>query len=71
LAVSVQTGEPVVQAIVPDRQGLFGTSHVAPAVHAWQAPSRHTPLSHVVPFVWLRIVSRHETAPASLQTVSP
>jgi hypothetical protein len=63
LSVSVQTGAPVEQTMVPARHGLFATSHVAPAVHAWQTPSRQTPLSHVVPLACDRCVSRHVIAP--------
>jgi hypothetical protein len=71
LSLSVQTGAPVVHAMVPVRQGLLATSHVAPAIQAWQLPSKHTPLSQVVPFVCERPVSRQIVPPPSAHTVSP
>jgi hypothetical protein len=51
LSVSVQTGAPVEQTMVPTRHGLLATSHIVPAAHAWHMPSRQTPLSQGVPLV--------------------
>jgi hypothetical protein len=51
LSVSVQTGAPVEQTMVPTRHGLLATSHIVPAAQAWQTPSKQTPLSHGVPLV--------------------
>jgi hypothetical protein len=71
LSLSVQTDAPVAQAMVPARHGLLGTSHELPAAHVWHAPLRQTPLSHVVPLVCGRIVSRHDDPPDAEHVVSP
>jgi len=51
LSDSMQTGVPVLQAVMPVRHGLPGTSHWAPLRHAMQAPvASHTlPFPHVDP----------------------
>jgi len=48
---SVQTALPVVQTIVPVRQGLPVTVQLVPAAHGTHAPLLHTiPVPQLVPF---------------------
>jgi len=71
LSVSVQTGAPVVQTMLPTRQGLPVTSQAIPATHASQLPLRQTlSAPHTVPFDW-RSVSSMQTIAFSLQTNIP
>jgi hypothetical protein len=61
--VSVHTGAPVVQSVVPVWQALAGV-HVAPCVHALHAPPLHTALvPHDVPLAALLPVSVHDGVP--------
>jgi len=46
LSDSMQTGVPVLQAVVPVRQGLPGTSHGAPFMHEMHLPV----VSHTLSF---------------------
>ena len=71
LSVSVQTGAPVVQTMLPTRHGLPVTSHVMPSVHAPQVPLRQTMFTpQTVPFACVSVSSMHVIAP-SLQTNIP
>ncbi len=71
LSVSVQTGAPVVQTMLPTRHGLPVTSHAMPSVHAPQLPLRQTMFTpQTVPFACVSVSSMHVIAP-SLQTNIP
>src|SRR6185436_33345 len=71
LSVSVQTGAPVVQTMLPTRHGLPVTSQAMPATHASQLPLRQTlSAPQTVPFAW-RSVSSMQTIAFSLQTNIP
>jgi hypothetical protein len=63
LPESRQTGEPVLQVVMPLRQGLPGTVQLAPPVQAVQAPGAlHTMLvPHDVPAAMLVAASLHCT----------
>jgi hypothetical protein len=66
LSDSMQMGVPVLQAVVPVRHGLPGTSHVAPLTHAMQAPlvSHTLPLAHVEPGARFVVLSTHAAFPS-------
>ena len=71
LSVSVQTGAPVVQTMLPTRQGLPVTSQAMPATHASQLPLWQTlSVSQTVPFACRSVSSMQDIAP-SLQTNMP
>jgi hypothetical protein len=65
LSDSMQTGLPVLQAVVPVRHGLPGTSHTAPLTHATHAPVALQTLSfpHVEPGARFVVWSVHEALP--------
>jgi hypothetical protein len=69
---SMQTGVPVLQAIVPLRQGLPGTTQSMPCTQAPQAPVALQTMSvpHDVPAVTFVLVSVHDGA-APEQTSAP
>ena len=71
LSVSVHTGAPVVQTMVPTRQGLPVTLHAMPAWHAVQVPLLQTmSVPHWVPLASRSGSSLHDIAP-SMHTVVP
>ena len=71
LFVSVQTGAPVVQTMLPTRHGLPVTSHAMPSVHMPQVPLPQTMfVPQTVPFACVSVSSMHVIAP-SLQTNIP
>ncbi len=71
LSVSVQTGAPVVQTMVPTRQGLPVTLHAIPPAHAVQVPLLQTmSVPHWVPLASRSGSSLHDIAP-SMHTVVP
>ena len=59
LSVSVQTGAPVVQTMLPTRHGLPVTSHAMPSVHAPQLPLRQTMFDAADGSVRLRVGQLH------------
>ena len=71
LSLSVHTGAPVVQTMVPTRQGLPGTSHAMPAWHAAHVPLLQAMLvPHSVPLACRSGSSPHDIAP-SMHTNAP
>jgi hypothetical protein len=71
LSLSVQTGAPVVQTMLPTRQGRPVTSQAMPSVQASQLPLWQTRLApQIVPFAWRSVISMHDIAP-SRQTNCP
>ena len=71
LSVSVQTGAPVVQTMLPTRQGLPVTSQDMPCAHASQLPLWQTlSVSQTVPLACRSVSSMHDIAP-SRQTNVP
>jgi hypothetical protein len=68
---AVQTGAPVVQAIIPIRQASPVNVQAVPAAQATQAPSLHTmSCPHTVPFACGCSVSV-QVAPEAEQAVCP
>ena len=69
---SRQTGAPVLQTVVPERQGFPATTQDAPVTHAVQVPEGlHTmPVPHAVPGARLVPLSVHCGA-APVQTRAP
>jgi len=66
LSVSVQTGAPVEQTMLPTRHGLFVTSHAMPSMHVSQLPLWQTmPLPQTVPFACRSVISMHDIAPST------
>jgi len=67
----VQTGAPVVQAIVPVRHGLVGVQAL-PAAQAAHEPLLHTMFApQTVPFACALPVSMHDSTPLAEQIVCP
>ena len=72
LSVSVQTGAPVVQTMLPTRQGLPVTSQAMPSTQLSQLPLWQTlSMSQRVPFACRSVSSMHDMAPPSMQTNIP
>jgi hypothetical protein len=72
LSTSVQTGAPVVQAILPTRQGLPVGSHAMSAVQLSQLPLWQTMfMPHSVPLASVSVSSMHDLTPPSRQTNVP
>jgi hypothetical protein len=72
LSDSVQTGAPVVQAMVPVRQGFPVTVQSIPAAQETQLPPLQTlSAPHTVPLAWGRCVSLQVAVPLPSHTVSP
>lgn len=63
---STHTGEPVLHAVTPTRQGLPATAHVAPTTQAAQIPtaSQTIPVPQTVPAAALVPPSMHVGVPA-------
>jgi hypothetical protein len=71
LSVSVQTGAPVVQTILPTRHGLPVTAQSMPATQLSQLPLWQTlSTSQTVPFACRSVSSMHDRTP-SMQTNCP
>jgi hypothetical protein len=72
LSVSVQTGAPVAQTMLPTRHGLPVTSHVMPCTQLSQLPLWQTlSMSQRVPLACRSVSSMHAIAPPSRQTNIP
>lgn len=69
---SRHTGAPVLQTVVPTRQGLAATTQVAPKTHDAQEPAASQTMSfpHGAPAATFIAVSVQEDAPA-VQTRAP
>ena len=72
IPVSRQTGAPVLQTVMPTRQGLPATMHADPETHATQLPEslQTKSLPHEVPTARFVPVSVQEFVPAA-QTREP
>src|SRR5262249_29760430 len=69
LSVSVQTGAPVVQTMLPARHGLPVTSQAMSATQLSQLPAWQTmSVPHTVPFACRSVSCMHDIAPPSVQT---
>lgn len=68
-APSVQTGTPVVQLVLPLRQGLGLVVHAPPELQGLHEPMLQTPPAHVVPFALL--LPSLQTATPVLQLMMP
>jgi hypothetical protein len=69
LSVSVHTGAPVVQTMLPTRHGRPVMSQSMPATQLSQLPLWQTmSVPQTVPLAWRSVSSMHVIAPASPQT---